>query len=57
MNWLDHTDSQDGRHCITSGDVIIVITLAQARWKRRKPWWNIAAMLAYGYELILGRVQ
>lgn len=55
--WLDFTDSQDGRHRITSRDAIIVVRSAQHRWGRRKPWWNIAYMLAWGYDLILGRVR
>jgi hypothetical protein len=45
------------RHRVTSRMVITVIRSAQQRWARHKPWWNIAYMLAWGYELILGRVR
>lgn len=54
--WLDFTDSQDGRHRITSQDAIIVVRSAQRRWGRRKPWWNIAYMISLGWEMVLGRV-
>lgn len=48
---------QEQNHRITSRWVVKVVQSAQHRWSRRKPWWNIAYMLAWGYELILGRVR